>query len=114
MAKRAFAFALGQRVNVPGKKGVQGVVSLPACINEFETPKSLPLGPWTFYMLRWLGDDGAPQCGWFPDAHLIEANAPPAATVEAEPAALFLSRVKDVWVPSKSKRKPSRHRKARR
>jgi hypothetical protein len=112
MAKKAFAFALGQRVNVPGKKGVQGVVSLPACINEFEPPKSLPLGPWTFYMLRWLGDDGAPQCGWFPDAHLIEANAPPAATVAAETAAVFLERVKDTWVASK--RKPSRRRKSKR
>ena len=104
--KSAFAFALGQRINVPGKKNVQGVVSLPRCVNEFCVPPSFQasttLSPFIF--IRWLGDDGEPAAAWFAEPDVETANSP-----LAEDGPVFIAE------PIKRRtRKPARHRKSRR
>jgi hypothetical protein len=128
MARKAFAFALGQRVNVPGKKGVQGVVSLPRLgIEIVEVPTIEPV---TFWFVRWLAEDGAPLSGWFTEAAMAEANAPAAEIVGVDgggksdaigTAAIVLERIGRQWRPSgkpilkrSDLRKPDRRRKARR
>ena len=99
MAKKAFAFALGQRVNVPGKRNVQGVVSLPRAtqVIEFCNASGNP----DLFFVRWLQDNGLPACGWFGEPGLTATNLPPAEDVP-------------VFIVEPVKRKPARRRKSRR
>lgn len=77
MAKRAFAFALGQRVNVPGKKGVQGVVSLPlnpAEIGMADVPERGPIDTGCFFPVAWVDGDGRRGFAWFTQTDLMTAT----------------------------------------
>lgn len=65
------SFNLGQRVNIPGIKNIQGLVSLPNGTNEFHAPKS---GGRHWYFLRWLSADGEMKYGWFGDHEMIAAQ----------------------------------------
>ena len=81
MKHRAFAFALGQRVAVPGPaKNIQGVIALPRALNDFpglEQRKSAPPAGQDIYFLVWLAEDGSKRCGWASAGELIAAQAPP-------------------------------------
>lgn len=126
MAKKAFAFALGQRVNVPGKKNVQGVVSLPKCVNEFCVPSSFPASAtlYPFIFLRWLTEEGEATFAWFAEPDVSTANAPTVGVVGIDvggkddtvgTAALILTRIKGEWRKAKrSAHKPARRRKSKR
>lgn len=70
---KAHAFQLGDRVNVPGLGGVQGVVTLPAAPNEI----SVTVPGRHVYFVRWLRDDGWRTSGWFADFDLRAANPQP-------------------------------------
>lgn len=76
MAK-AFLFKLGQRLNVPGLKDVQGVVTLPCGAIEFaigEDAKRDTIVGEDCYFLRWLSERGRNRCGWFGEVQLSAAN----------------------------------------
>ena len=84
MAKSAFAFRLGQRVNVPNHNNIQGVIGLPFASSEIN-PEAIPLKPSIpIWFVRWLADDGKVFVGWFPEPVLLAANAPPEP--ESDPA----------------------------
>lgn len=78
---KAYAFALGQRVNVPGEQGVQGVVSMPRHSHEMHLSirqslaVQIPISNHVFF-LRWLSEDGTANCGWFGDFEITFTNAP--------------------------------------
>lgn len=86
MGKSAFAFKLGQRLNVPNRNRVQGVVTLP------RYPHSIPLltpAETHIYYLAWLADDGSGEDGWFSEGEILEANCEPEPiSVEALTAAV--------------------------
>lgn len=81
MAKRPLEFAYGNRVNVPGKKGVQGVISAPrsaadmVCNVVFD-----PDLPQVIHFVRWMHDDGTPMADWFLASDIRDANEPASAT----------------------------------
>jgi hypothetical protein len=107
MAWKAFAFALGQRVNVPGKKGVQGVVSTPRTTDVMEAPDVS--GDSDLYLLRWLNESGRPVCGWFGEPDLTAAQPVPVTATEIGSELEALA--ERVLAP---RRKPARRRKTKR
>jgi hypothetical protein len=66
-------FKLNQRVNVPGKVGIQGHVG---ARREKQT-MTIP----AVSLLKWIGEDGTEQQATFSDADLTAANAPPVARI---------------------------------
>lgn len=89
MAKvKAFSFRLGERVNVPGKKGIQGIIGLPTHTGEMNLPISsvaqAPLARHAF-LVRYLQEDGSPACEWFGDFDLAFANTALDMPAEAPP-----------------------------
>lgn len=85
---KAFTFRLGQRINVPGRKGVQGIIGLPTHTGEMHMPitgvAQAPLAHHAFFV-RFLLEDGTPACAWFGDFDLAFAN-PEAPAPEASHA----------------------------
>lgn len=73
MAKIAFTYHLGQRVNVPGKKLTQGVVATPNTANELLNV-NCPDECRNWYFVRWTMGDGRPTYAWFSESDLRDAN----------------------------------------
>jgi len=112
MAKSAFAFKLGQRVNVPGKKGVQGVVTLPTGAAEFERGRA-PLYASHVFFVRWVADDGINQDhAWFILSEMSVANEPEPATDGAGAQVLFRSLARDRMITAQAEpaREVRRHK----
>lgn len=68
-------FKLNQRVNVPGKNGIQGHI-----VTRREK-QTLPVP--AISLLKWIGEDGMEQQATFNDDDLAAANTPPAARIVA-------------------------------
>ena len=119
MARKAFAFALGQRVNVPGHPGVQGVIGLPFASAEID-PQAIPLNPDVpIWFVRWLAVDGKVWCRWCPEPELAAAQAPPDAPESSDlvvsgPGIETGIPLNEYTGAETSKRKPARRRKTKR
>lgn len=117
MAK-AFAFELGQRVNVPDWIGAQGMVTLPT--GQTTYVGTVKPGEHLFYV-TWIDERGQPIDDWFSESELLEANPPPVDKTEQVAESL----AKMVWqhVPdegdttitlqNKSRKKPTRKSKSK-
>ena len=93
MARRStFALALGQRLNVPGNRKVQGVIGIPrACDQAEHSPDSLVMSEQRLWFMRWLDDGGNIHTKWFAENEIIDAQAE-ATETPANPPALNTGR----------------------
>lgn len=97
--KFPFLFSLGQRVNVPERDGVQGVIGLPKVEafrldNDTRTKRTpimdddeLPTNFGRQYFLRYLDEDGAVVGAWFEERRLRDINPTPAEIEKQEETA---------------------------
>lgn len=80
MAIKHFPFKPGERVNIPGKKNTQGLVSFPANkddaqVNEIGCLKGGDSnGEGRIIFVAWIADDGTRHRGYFTEAALAETN----------------------------------------
>jgi hypothetical protein len=81
MSKKAFPFRLADRVNVPGKRGVQGFVSLPMNASDgtvAERVRCVAKGgeedEGRIVFVCWIAEDGTRARAYFTEAALILAN----------------------------------------
>lgn len=89
---KAYAFSFGQRVNVPGQDGVQGLISAPTHTGEMHMPIiGIAMAPLTrhAYLVRFLLEDGTPACSWFGDFDLAFANPEPEPSPQIERATVI-------------------------
>lgn len=74
---KAFAFKLGQRVNVPGKKSIQGVVSLPTFAGMIGNTGLLACQDGeSIYFVHWLDEGGNREAAWVGELALLDAQEP--------------------------------------
>jgi hypothetical protein len=81
-AVKAFEFKMGQRLNVPGLKDVQGVITAPASPEDLRAPVPADAdGRHHLAFMRWFDERGQAQTGWFPVPEVLAANQTPAQAV---------------------------------
>lgn len=88
MAKIAFAYHYGDRVNVPGKKLTQGVVATPNTPSELVNAKC-PDDCINWYFVRWTMGDGRQTFGWFSESDLRDANEGKAPVATYDPSVVI-------------------------
>lgn len=87
---KAFAFELGQRVNVPDWGTAQGMVTLPTGQSNYVGVVSA--GEHLFYV-TWIDARGQPIDSWFSESELLKANPSPTAEADLEAKEAQLARM---------------------